>query len=130
MSDLISRQAAIKALEELVRAREKWSSDARGEIQGIAVSICAIVDVPRAKRADNWIPVEEALPKHSGRYLATIRPNCPRDSDYTDVRYYGKPLGSKRRRAWYFFDSSCGDVVDDNVIAWQPLPEPYKGGER
>ena len=51
MNDLISRQAAIDALLELVEARRTWRSteDSRKEISGIDASMCAIHDLPSAQ---------------------------------------------------------------------------------
>lgn len=50
MRDLISRQAAIDALLELIEARRSWISteDARKEISGIDASMCAIHDLHSA----------------------------------------------------------------------------------
>lgn len=49
MSDLISRQAAIDAIEELISARLDWKSDSSGERQGLNAAMCAIEDLPSAQ---------------------------------------------------------------------------------
>lgn len=55
-----------------------------------------------------WIPVSEWLPEKNGRYLVTI------------------PLGdSLVVKIGYFVDNERG-FNSGNVIAWLPLPEPYK----
>ena len=60
---------------------------------------------------DEWIPVSERLPEHSYQpYLVTV--------DYGD----GLVCSCQR----YFFSEEIG-WNDDCVIAWMPLPEPYKG---
>ena len=38
-----------------------------------------------------------------------------------DFDFYGK-----RGEGWYVYDSEYGYVEVTSVIAWQPLPEPYK----
>lgn len=50
MSDLISRQAAIDAIEELIRARRGWmnSNLARDEISGLDAALCEIYNLPTA----------------------------------------------------------------------------------
>lgn len=60
----------------------------------------------------HWIPVSERLPDKNGWYLVTIRGY----EIVTDVSLY-----SADGSAW-------GDVsTKQKVIAWMPLPEPWKG---
>lgn len=76
-----------------------------------------------------WIPVEEALPKSQNEYLVTV--NFDGDT-YVECLHYGKPLMANREvngECFYDSDDEWGDVVYDTgteVIAWMPLPEPYK----
>ena len=59
----------------------------------------------------HWIPVAERLPeKWNTAYLATL--------DYGE---YGMAVGHR-----FFFGDNIG-WNDEAVIAWMPLPEPYKG---
>lgn len=65
-----------------------------------------------------WIPVSEALPKDMDRLLATI------------VR----SDGSKRVRSGHYYKGlfmmDNGDTwneTDEEILAWMPLPEPYRG---
>lgn len=65
------------------------------------------------RQQDRWIPVEERLPE-DGTYLCT---------------FVGELVGQEDP-----FTGMCGienGIWDepDCVIAWQPLPEPYKGGQ-
>lgn len=79
-----------------------------------------------------WIPVSERLPDLDGTYLVTIA--------YTDRRVieivsYAKNLSEidkydfrgDRSDGWYSHDGEYGYYTINNVIAWQPLPSPYKG---
>ena len=55
-----------------------------------------------------WIPVSERQPKKMGAYMTTV--------------YYGKyGIASGQR---YYYGQNLWN--DDCVIAWMPLPEPYK----
>ena len=56
-----------------------------------------------------WIPVSERLPEDRGNYII----------DYTNE--FGGFVGISYFDKYGFWSSS-------NVIAWQPLPEPYKEG--
>lgn len=70
-----------------------------------------IDDSPTIPRGE-WIPVSERLPKQANQdYLVTID--------------YGKAGVSACQR--FFFGEGIG-WNDTSVIAWQPLPEPYKRG--
>lgn len=59
-----------------------------------------------------WIPCSERLPEEIGTYLVTLDYE-EHGTGITAVWYHGKQIG---------WDLSFADVV----IAWQPLPEPYK----
>ena len=80
-----------------------------------------------------WIPVEEALPKSQNEYLVTV--NFDGDT-YVECLHYGKPLMANREvkgECFYDSDDEWGDVVYDTgteVIAWMPLPEPYKADRK
>ena len=70
-----------------------------------------------------WIPVTERLPQKYGKYLVSV------DFDSyvgTEPLWYGRING---KDVFYDSDSEYGDIQWDGVIAWMPLPTPYKGGE-
>lgn len=62
----------------------------------------------------NWIPVTEKLPDKDGNYLA-----CLDNGDVGIFHYFNNP-------------ESIGEPIVDNdedftgVVAWMPLPEPYR----
>lgn len=57
--------------------------------------------------AQQWIPCSERLPERNGYYLVTGRQGAVNKRLYQDGYWYGN---------WA-------------IIAWMPLPEPYKGDE-
>ena len=77
-----------------------------------------------------WISVSERLPE-DGDYLVTIE-----SIDGTlriNMRSFAKDLNkvdkfdfSKHKSGWYDYDTEYGYWEDTRVIAWMPLPEPYK----
>ena len=61
---------------------------------------------------DKWIPCSERMPEEMGTYLVTLEYK-EHGTGVTTLWYHGKQFG---------WDLRAADVV----IAWQPLPEPYK----
>ena len=67
-------------------------------------------------------------PTEQGKYMVTL------DSfghKHIDLFYYGKPLMPNRKvkgKCWYRSDDEWGDIVYDDtyILAWMPLPEPYR----
>ena len=57
--------------------------------------------------AQQWIPCSERLPDQNGKYLVVGRQKAINILKFDGGRWYGK---------W-------------GVVAWLPLPEPYKGGD-
>lgn len=106
--DRISRAEAIEA----VRLKSaKCGLLGRGDILDILSSL------PSAE--NEWIPVSERLPDEEEIVLTS-------DSiGHIDFGQYD-------RGQWYWLAEACTDywIRNDGVIAWMPLPKPYKGGER
>ena len=60
-----------------------------------------------------WIPVNERLPEHSGNYLISIA-----DSNYVS--------GQAFKTSWFYPSDHRWSFKNANILAWMPLPEPYK----
>ena len=76
--------------------------------------------IEQQPQADKWIPCEERLPSEYGQYLYTDK------NDEVHEGCYCPPLQGMIR-GW----STCEaegfvKLSDDDVIAWQPLPQQYK----
>lgn len=76
--------------------------------------------VSRAQN-DGWIPVKERLPEAIGRYLVTA---LWEDGDYKKYSVYDASYGSDG--IWHTANYA---PVPYRVIAWRPLPEPYRPKE-
>ena len=84
-----------------------------------------------------WIPCSKRLPSEDEIVNITwVNHNPP--PYYADIAE--KPFvasGLRYRDKWYWYSSVCQDLHQDfdlidkdiEVIAWQPLPKPYKGGD-
>ena len=62
-----------------------------------------------------WVPVSERLPEEPGHYLVTMKHN---DISFVDQNWYDGE-GNNEYMDNFWRNSS-------NIIAWMPLPEPYK----
>lgn len=64
-----------------------------------------------------WIPVIERWPEEEGQYLVS----CNNDYEVEIGRFY---IDGEDDR-WF----NCDWSNPEDVVAWMPLPTPYKGGE-
>ena len=119
MSDLISRQAAIslpvKPKED--RYFQTQNLDDAYDYGWSDLQRC-IEMLPSAQREQRWIPCSERLPEHGGRYLISVLDGINRR---TTVAPY-----LPRCKAW----AMNGRMAYWKVIAWLPLPEPYREEEQ
>lgn len=82
--------------------------------------------VKRQKTIDavhKWIPCSERLPESYGKYIVTSGNSV---SAVVHMLCYGETMYENDNPCWFFYDSEYGYVTVDDVIAWMPLPEPYK----
>ena len=75
-----------------------------------------------------WILCTEQLPEKSGRYLVTRKPNALSSLwNRVYILNYSDLMGLKKEKIWWSGNVGKSDFEKfDDVIAWQPLPEPYK----
>ena len=85
--------------------------------------MCGSREAEKARPQGEWVPVSERLPEEK------INPNtndfvevlCSTVFGNVRVYKYGKPMGYSKAHFW-----DWGEIMDEYIIAWQPLPEPYK----
>ena len=111
--DLISRQAAIDAMEDV----DWYHINSNGQLVHGANSkedeplykaddvYKVLNDIPSAQPEPKWIPCSERLPEERQEILATTTDNAW--GDVVIIRTYYKEMHK-------------------SVIAWMPLPEPYR----
>lgn len=72
-----------------------------------------------------WIPCSERLPDEMGDYLVTEKISDIEQAVYTSS------FGHIRtgELCFYYEDDECIAIKNEGIVAWMPLPEPYKRGE-
>lgn len=82
--------------------------------------------IENAQPIDRWIPVSERLPekREDGKpihVLVTLREGFLHDRVY-------EAFFNRSDRTWEIGDTYEWDC--DSILAWMPLPEPYKVGDK
>lgn len=148
--DLIRRSDAIKAVEECLKllARPRYTVKTAIEaIPSVDVDISEYSDKlwrnayerGKAERPQEWIPCSERLPSEEERKewidnnldgIGYLYPCLvTRYSSINPDRTKNNPYVAK-----HYFDGedfvNCGEeVCSEYILAWMPLPEPWKGAD-
>ena len=124
MDELIRRSDAIKAIEALaIHTDERYLNDLEyGHNEGLAHAIDRIEDIPSA---DRWIPCTEREPNEFEDVLVLFSDGTMdvlQLTDYLDIWGNVKWCHTANYGMGY-------SVSGNDVVAWMPLPEPWKGAE-
>lgn len=118
--DWISREQAKKFLyEEIERLHDDGLYDCFSRIIDDMYNELPSV-TPQPTR---WIPCSERLPEEEGWYLVTIQ-NDKTEKRRTENDLFAIGIAEAHKLTPYKF---CKDGHRQTVIAWMPVPEPYKG---
>lgn len=110
-------------IEELKRNQDSKNQDfVTGYISALSTVEGAIAGLDEAKDInvpsnDGWISVEERLPEKTDYYLVQLSRKLPNE-DYSD-----------RVVVLFNGEEKEFECYANLIIAWQPLPERYKGGD-
>ena len=110
-TDAISREDALMALTG------EWT-ESRDEL--IAKFIRRIKKLQSVEPVERWIPVSEGLPDNEDVVVVTIK------DEHGDSPFIYSDF------AWYLKDGKCwiyNAEKSNDIVAWTPLPEPWKGCE-
>ena len=121
-----------KAFEEIIEELEVERTTANntfakyemkvdlGRVFGLEKAI-EIIKQEAEKYNNGWIPCSERLPEYDEEYIKKYN----NDKQYIVIcKYSYEPTVAhfSKEKIWYYDDF----VKFNDVIAWQPLPEPYK----
>ena len=79
--------------------------------------------IKEALEQTRWIPVSEKLPEKNMPCLVSVGKLC-----FTEIAIYSDLMGTIDHKIFYQGDYGHENFVNitQYVIAWMPLPEPYK----
>ena len=92
------------------------------------ISVGWVKDIIRKHMNDGWISVEERMPEEYGEYLVTIVPSAGYLWAKRIIANFSDLMGIVKKPIFYTGEVGKIDFEDitDMVIAWRPLPEPYR----
>lgn len=136
----MSRLIDADALEKVLRG---YITDDRGgnlthqemaNNEAIVDTMRLIHDMPTIE-PQRWIPVDEGRPKDGTDCLVTY--SVTYSNGHVEIATFAEDLYEVDEynfhdkvgvSGWFYFDDEYGYQEYSDVIAWMPLPEPYKGG--
>ena len=137
----ILEEKEIVAIKELIEENEKCFNQCEGACFDVEDGICNCDDgvivqaIHKMKKylelandknvpsKNGWIPVSDKLPEAGdGKYYPLLN---------VQTSYGAVKCGFYRVRddRWYIYEEFYNEFIEANkkeVVAWQPLPEPYK----
>ena len=112
VGDTISRQAAINAL---------CKSGCDSTYCGVSCpDVMAIENLPSAQPEPHWTPCSEHTPDTPVRVQVQLKNEWIITAWYEEGDWYSVPM---------LYDGDDCWVTLDDVVAWMPLPEPWRGEE-
>jgi hypothetical protein len=128
MKDTIYRQDAIEGLYDVFFDDELSAAYPKEADKVLDV----IRKLPAAQQEPHWIPCSERLPEEYGEFLVTMTEKAKAkdlgfDIDETYIRKMR--YNSNGWQLPRHIPSWINEAVKDEVLAWMPLPEPYKEGQ-
>ena len=111
--DAVSREAVLNEIHRYMEERDYT-------IGLLDDNVCGLP--PVTPKQPGWIPVTEK-PIEGGQYIVTLKDD---KEVWTDIAEWNPTFGGRWQAE--FFDCEYRDI--DNVVAWQPLPTPYRKGEQ
>lgn len=120
----MTREEAKCIIQDMLDDAEKYGDidydNLNDFISACKVAIEAFSDVPDTN-VGKWIPVSERLPK-AGEYIGDV------EKYYLVQNEYGDMLVARYTHGEYWEQIYQLKPIGDDIVAWMPLPEPYKAG--
>jgi hypothetical protein len=113
----MTNREALNVIADMCNALQLLPNSRQGEAMKMAINSLKNGTLPVENKGE-WIPVFKRSPEKSGNYWCTFG-----GTYLTGIDYYVTESNAKE----LFEDwEECVGWQSQNVIAWMPLPEPYK----
>ena len=116
-NDLISRQAAIDALDK------RFDSIPMEQTTEILLLRKDLRNLPSAQPEPKWIPVSERLPETEEFVLASLT------GKYRNITFeHAREIADYADGGWcvYAYPHMSAEKCEELIEAWMPLPGPYR----
>lgn len=128
--ELIGRKALKEKIENLrmiITGMRNGKTMTAKALEEYKKSILRIIDEQQTENNDNWIPVEERLPKETEKEYYPVM--------YVTTSYGVVAWGFYRVKdeQWYLYNDIMEEfesVENNKIVAWQPFPKPYRPKEQ
>ena len=107
MGRLIDGDRLLRILE----ADRQYHEDIPARVDGLLDAIMVVIAAPTVN-AQQWIPCSERLPEYCYIYLVTKELY-----GWNDKKYIAIDIAEFDENGWH---------KNEKVLAWMPLPEPYR----
>ena len=129
----------MKLLIEITEYNKEWIENTSEIPQEISAEIADAIRCGKQNKYE-WIPVSEGLPKHSytKRFWLTVKLDDDDGTIATLIGTWGAWCGGKGNKSYDAFDCWKDVMINggiyrmsqpipkEQVLAWMPLPEPYR----
>ena len=118
--DLIDRESLLNQINSYCEANCIYTQEERDKMNRTMCRACTVGDilemVENATSQNKWIPVSEELPKEFEDVICSTNKSEIFIATYLEKMNDGTDC----------FDDNDGMMWEGDIIAWQPLPEPYR----
>lgn len=128
MSNMMTQEEAMnmsneQAVQILIPMRNMMCDQNGCPISDAVFALDKAIEALSADRPQGWIPCSERLPEEEGWYLVTIQ-NDKTEKRRTENDLFAIGIAEAHKHTPYKF---CKDGHRQTVIAWMPIPKPWKG---
>lgn len=117
-----------KILEEIEKEQNSYEADhAWNYSKGLEYAKEIIRSHMNDAENDGWIPVSERLPEEGEKCVITDKCGYVHDGIIYDYAY--NKYNKDENPSFHRWDDEYWQCFRPDVIAWQPLPDPYKPEE-
>ena len=108
-------------------ATEAWKMNVTARVETVINQAIDWIDaMPTIEPQQRWIPCSERLPEDE--YVLISKKPTKISGDKWCVAIAIRTADPRSRKIQWR-DSGFGVIQDDKVLAWMPLPEPYREGD-